>query len=109
MRLGNISILYRDCDTRLDIVSDFGYCNIVIWHKCCLFLVLEAALQQIAFVKYLIHTEVYKDRLYQNVVILYRLYLLNYQKTCYMVIYISLLRYKITYIGIEDFGNIAQL
>ena len=30
---------------RLDIVLDFGYCNIIIWHKCCLLLVLKAALQ----------------------------------------------------------------
>ena len=31
--LGNISILYRYRDMRLDIVLDFGYRNIGIWHK----------------------------------------------------------------------------
>ena len=30
--LGNISILFRRRDARLDIVLDFGYRHIVIWH-----------------------------------------------------------------------------
>ena len=45
LELGNISILYLYCDMRLDIVLDFGYRNIVIWQKCCLFLVLKTTLQ----------------------------------------------------------------
>ena len=31
--LGNILILFRYCDMRLDFVLDFGY-RVVIWHKC---------------------------------------------------------------------------
>ena len=42
--LGNILLLYRYCDMRLDIVLDFGYRNIVVWQVLS-FLVLNAALQ----------------------------------------------------------------
>jgi len=36
-------ILYQYRDMRVDIVVDFGYRKLVIWHKCCLSLVLKAA------------------------------------------------------------------
>ena len=32
VELGSISILYQYRDMRLDIILDFGYRNIVIWH-----------------------------------------------------------------------------
>jgi len=42
-----MSILYLDVlyVVILDIVLDLGYCNIMVWRKCCLFLVLKAALK----------------------------------------------------------------
>lgn len=36
----NISILYYFCNMRLHIVVDYGYCPVVIWRTCCLFLVM---------------------------------------------------------------------
>ena len=80
--------IYRYRNMRLDIVLDFEYRHIVLCHKCCRFLVLKAALQwsdlkkkkkkenmqYFSLVKYLIHTGVYKKRLY-HVVILYRLFI----------------------------------
>ena len=63
---GNILILYRYRDMRLDVVLDFGYSNIVIWHKCCLFLISKPAIHPElfkysllyafhSFIQYLIH------------------------------------------------------
>lgn len=37
--------IYSYYDGRLDIVLDLGYRYIVIWHKCCVFLVLNDKLQ----------------------------------------------------------------
>ena len=43
VKLGKILILCQYCDMKLDIVLDFGYRYIVIWFKCCPFLVAKAA------------------------------------------------------------------
>lgn len=42
--LGKASISYYCFDMKLHMVIDFEYCHIVIRHKCCLCLVLEAVL-----------------------------------------------------------------
>lgn len=62
-----------------------------------------------AFVKYLIHTGVYTNRLDMLLFHTCTIYLLNYKKTCHIVIYRLLLsRNEINYIGRENFGHFSQ-
>lgn len=56
---------------RLDIVLDCGYLNIMIWHMCCLFLVLKA-LQAVLVVLLFVFT---------HLVIIFTLLMIIYQKS----------------------------
>lgn len=44
VELDNMSTLNQYHDTRIDIIQDFVHYNIVMWHKCSLFLIVKAEL-----------------------------------------------------------------
>lgn len=50
-------ILYWDCDIRLDVISDFEYPYIAIWHICCLSLVLRLHYSIVMLFSELCHTD----------------------------------------------------